>query len=268
MRDLPHDLALVQIDRRDAAVRRLHERQAADGERPAALASRRCGSRPRCALRPSVRTRAAGGTHAGQRGPLDKVHVRRFGVSRPHQPERADVGLREHERCMRLRIVRAAWPVRATGCAGQHQRRQRSVSDAHDGRCEHRADLVLGHERQRLGVQLGCEIDQVVGRHTLTIVRRGLGRKRLRPRGSFAGHGRRGNGTLFDWPDRFPGHAIEDVKETGLARLHHRLDSFAVDGDLAQRRRTNRVVLPEIVVNHLEVPDPFSGLRVERNECI
>ena len=37
VRDLPHDLALVQIDRRDAAIRRLDQRQALDEQ-----TARRC----------------------------------------------------------------------------------------------------------------------------------------------------------------------------------------------------------------------------------
>ena len=44
-----------------------------------------------------------------------------------------------------------------------------------------------------------------------------------------------------------------------LARLHDRLDTPPVYDDLAQRGRPDGVVLPQVVVHHLEVPGPFTS---------
>ena len=73
---------------------------------------------------------------------------------------------------------------------------------------------------------------------------------------------------LFDRPDRLARRAIEHIEEAGLAALHHRLDPTAVDRDVGKRGRSDGVVVPQIVMHHLEVPGQLAGLRVERDEAV
>ena len=72
----------------------------------------------------------------------------------------------------------------------------------------------------------------------------------------------------FDGPERLAGLALEDIDEPGLAGLRHDLDRFAVVPHGQQLRRGRVVVIPEIVVNDLEVPQPFARTRVEREQAI
>ena len=75
-------------------------------------------------------------------------------------------------------------------------------------------------------------------------------------------------GTLLDRPHGLARHPVEDVHPPGLARLHHSLDPPSIDGDLPQARRTDGVVLPEIVVDHLEVPHSLTRRHVEDHEAV
>ena len=46
------------------------------------------------------------------------------------------------------------------------------------------------------------------------------------------------------------------------------MDSPAIDRDFSEYRRPNSVVLPEIVVDHLKMPDPLSCLSIDRYEAV
>jgi len=75
-----------------------------------------------------------------------------------------------------------------------------------------------------------------------------------------------GHRLLVDRPDRLPGRAVEDVEKTRLAGLRDDVDRLAVAPDRRQLRRRAVVEVPEIVVHHLEVPQPPAGSRIERQE--
>ena len=125
----------------------------------------------------------------------------------------------------------------------------------------------LLHDLERLGPQLRREVDQVVDGDALPIERRRLGRKRLRRRRLLAGH-RGGRHRLLDnRPHRLAGHAIEHIGERLLRHLDDRLDRLAVDGDVDQNRRRRIVVVQQIVVHGLEVPDALAGLRVQTDHA-
>ena len=99
--------------------------------------------------------------------------------------------------------------------------------------------------------------------------RRRPGRKRLRGRQHLAlevGVGL--HRTLFDRPHRLAGGAIEDVGEALLADLRERLDRAAVDLDVDESRRGGEVVVPDAVVDRLEVPDPLSRLGVDGDDAL
>ena len=118
------------------------------------------------------------------------------------------------------------------------------------------------------GAELRREVDEVVDGDALPVEGRRLRGERLRRRGALAGHHRLRHRALLDRPHRLAGLAVEDVEERRLARLHHGLDAPAVDRDLAERRRPYGVVLPDVVVHHLEVPHPLAGRGVERDEAV
>ena len=72
-----------------------------------------------------------------------------------------------------LRIHRAAGPVRAAHFRGQLQRPQRTLETAGDGRREDRSHLVTLHHLERLSLEFGREIHQVVFGDALPIEWRG-----------------------------------------------------------------------------------------------
>jgi hypothetical protein len=53
-----------------------------------------------------------------------------------------------------------------------------------------------------------------------------------------------------------------------LVGLHHRRDRLAVLGDGHQLGSVGQVVVPQVVVNDLEVPQPLAGARVEREQRV
>src|SRR5262249_33342884 len=74
--------------------------------------------------------------------------------------------------------------------------------------------------------------------------------------------------TLFDGPQRFAGHAIEHVQKTGLARLRDDIDRLAAVRDGQELRRGRVVVVEDVVVDHLEVPDAPAGPGIQRNQAV
>ena len=82
------------------------------------------------------------------------------------------------------------------------------------------------------------------------------------------GTSERGNGPLFDRPDGPAGGAIEDERERLLRELHDRLDRLSVDADVGEDRRGRQVVVPQVVVDDLIVPDPFAGRAPDAHERV
>ena len=58
------------------------------------------------------------------------------------------------------------------------------------------------------------------------------------------------------------GRPIEHECERLLRQLHDRLDRPSADGDVRENRRGRQVVVPQIVVDDLVVPDAFAGERI------
>ena len=95
-----------------------------------------------------------------------------------------------------------------------------------------------------------------------------LCRERLRRPGLLAGHVALRHRTLLDRPERLAGHAVEHIQETGLARVRHGVDAAAVVAHGDELRRRHVVEIPEIVMHGLEMPEPFAGARVERQQAV
>ncbi len=126
---------------------------------------------------------------------------------------------------------------------------------------------VLLHDRDRLCTQIRREVDQIIDREALSIERRRPGRKRLRRGRLLAGYRRRRNRPLLDWPNRLTSHAVEDIGERLLRHLDDRPDPPAVDGDVPKNRRRRVVVVEEIVMDRLKMPDAPAGHRVQADDA-
>src|SRR5213075_131837 len=104
-------------------------------------------------------------------------------------------------------------------------------------RRKERTDLVAGHDLDRFGPQLGCEVDEIVRAHPLQIVRPWPCDERLRRRVPLPGHGALRYRTLLDWPHRLTGHAVEYVEPALLRWCGDGLDQTSVDRDVGKDRR-------------------------------
>ena len=123
-------------------------------------------------------------------------------------------------------------------------------------------DDLHGH-----GVNLGGEIDQVVGRYTLAFEGWRLRGERLRRGRHVARYRRRRQRALLDRPHRIAGRSVENVSESLLRHLRDRFDPLAVDGHIDEIECGWIVVVPQAVVHHLRVPDPLAGFDVECHEA-
>ena len=236
VRNLPRNLAFVEVDRRDASPGRLHDRNSVDGESTTAI----FGGAP-----------AADVGHVGSLGIVDhREHA--------HQCVGIDV---EHAR---VGIERAAWPV---GAVGDEQQAFLAVLAAHNRRREQRADLVLRDQRHRFGLDLWREVDDEVFEKTLALERRRLGGEGLRRRVPLARHRAFLDRPLFDRPHRLTGLAVEHVDEPLLGGLGDRRDLASVHRDVDENGRARDVVIPNGMVHELVVPDALAGLQINREQA-
>src|SRR5428012_11549 len=90
-------------------------------------------------------------------------------------------------------------------------------------------------------------------RHDCIANRYGLRCRRLLPRLLW-------HRLLLDADEWFSIGTIEDVDPAGATGLRDPLSRFAVDHSVEQDYRARRIVVPEVVVYLLEVPDIFPGL--------
>ena len=234
----PRDLALVQVDRNELTVRRLEEREP--------LWTGRRLKRPHHPA--DIRARMGGFDEADQRRPLDRRDVQHPGfrvdaraapVGAPHQARHLDSPLRS----VRLFVNDRRW------------REERPVD-------------VLAKDVERLLPELGREVDDVVDRHSLLVERRRLGREGLRRRVRLARHVAARYRPLLDRPYRLTGDTVEDVRERLLADDRDRLDLATVNPDVYEVGSRRKVIIPQPVMNRLEVPDALAGLRVETHEAL
>src|SRR5262249_18219854 len=109
---------------------------------------------------------------------------------------------------------------------------------------------------------------QIIRRESLAGERRRLGREWLgRPR-VLSRHVTFRHGPLFDGPQRSARDAIEYPDESLFAYLRDCINCFSVVRNLQQFRSRGIVVVPDVVVDHLEVPQALAGPGVERKKCV
>ena len=119
--------------------------------------------------------------------------------------------------------------------------------------------LYRDSQLYRFGAQFRSEVDQIIDRRSLAIVRRRLGRERLSRAGLFARHRRLFHRPLGDRPDGLAIRSIEHIKERLLRRLREGLDRSAVDGNVHKHRRAGNIQVPDAVMHQLVMPLPLAG---------
>src|SRR5215831_9831843 len=97
---------------------------------------------------------------------------------------------------------------------------------------------------------------------------RRLGWEWLRRRCPFTWSRGLGDRTLLDRPYRLTCHAIEHKGKALFGHLYDRLDRFAVDSYIGQDWRGRQIVVPEIVMHELIVPDTFARFRLEAHKTV
>src|SRR5262249_10599986 len=71
------------------------------------------------------------------------------------------------------------------------------------------------------------------------------------------------NRTFFNRPDRLSVGPIENKRERLLGQLNNRLDRFSINSNVREDRGGGHVVVPDVVMSQLVVPDAFARLNVE-----
>src|SRR5581483_7055630 len=74
------------------------------------------------------------------------------------------------------------------------------------------------------------------------------------------------HGSLLDTDQRLAGHAVEDVGPPGLGDLNESLHRLAVDLRVEQYDRIRGVIVPDVVMNLLEVPTVLARLGLDRED--
>src|SRR5438105_3957356 len=234
----PPMLAAIEIDGGNPTVGRFEERQSSRTANPFAGSAREPEIRLGRVARQKIRDerRRDGGD----------VHQAALGIERGALPVRATNRTRQLDRA--LCLVRAA--------ASNRRRSEQRTRD------------VLLDDVERFLTKLRCEVDQVVGRRSLAIEWRRLGRERLRRRRALARGRRLWNRPLLDWPHGLSGDTVEDVRESLLRHLYDGLDRPAVDANVGEHRRRRRIEVPAIVMRQLKMPDALAGIGLDADDAL
>ena len=91
---------------------------------------------------------------------------------------------------------------------------------------------------------------------------------RLRRRGPFSRHIGLRNRDVGNRPHGLAVGAVEHVRERHLPHLDDGFDRPSVDIDVDQDRMHRHVVVPDVVVNELLVPDHLAGLDIQADERV
>ena len=92
--------------------------------------------------------------------------------------------------------------------------------------------------------------------------------KRLRRRRLLAGHVALRHRPLLDRPDRLARHAIEHIQQAELRGLRDDVDRLAVVLHGQQLRTGDEIVVPQIVMQQLVMPEALAGAQVEREQRV
>src|SRR5262249_8184634 len=119
-----------------------------------------------------------------------------------------------------------------------------------------------------VGAGLGRDVGQLVGPHLLPGVWRRFHRTRLRRPGLLTVEVALGYGRFLDIEQRLARYAIEYKREAGLGYLSYRWDKAPVAPYFDQIGLRGNIVIPEVVMHCLKMPDPLARRGVERDQGI
>jgi hypothetical protein len=73
-------------------------------------------------------------------------------------------------------------------------------------------------------------------------------------------------GPLFHAKHRRPGHSVENEQQAHLRNLRHGRNGLAVAGHVNQRRVRAEVIVPDVVMHKLLVPQALAGRDIQRDQ--
>src|SRR5262245_31036196 len=91
---------------------------------------------------------------------------------------------------------------------------------------------------------------------------------RLRWPRSFARHVACRCRTFLDRPNRLSRHATEHIGIAFLGELNERFDRLAIDGHLYEGRSGREVIVPDIMVRDLVMPDALAGFEIDADDRV
>src|ERR1700675_498492 len=119
--------------------------------------------------------------------------------------------------------------------------------------------ITIGFRRRRADVGFAKRLSDE---------RRRLDREWLRWPSRFAGDVALGNRALLHWKQRFSRKSIEDKYEPHLGHLRNRGNLPAIPPHGDQHGLRGHVVIPNIVVHHLVVPNELAAGGIERYQAV
>ena len=159
------------------------------------------------------------------------------------------------------------WIESGTSPTGSTLRARQRHGTTEGGGSEERTEIVFLQDLDCLGAESWREVDEVVFGCALTVEGCGSGGDWLGC-GSvlFAGTGLR-HSCFYDGPDWFAAGAVEHEDKALFGNLCEGLDAFAVDSNVREGGRGWRVVIPDVVMGGLKVPDAFAGFGIEADDA-
>ena len=145
--------------------------------------------------------------------------------------------------------------------------RRRNAVAIEGDRHERSAELhvVVVHHVLAVRLMLRLAFVEIVARDRVLGQRLGLHRERLRRRRVLVRQFALRHRALFDVEDRLAGDAVEREHQAGLVDDDDCGNGRTVPLQIDEQRRRLRVVVPDVVMNELKVPQVLAGVRVHRD---
>ena len=136
------------------------------------------------------------------------------------------------------------------------------------GRSEHRPVACLLKLFEHVSVRFRRNVGHIAGGESLVGERWRLHRERLRRGGALAGHAGLGRRPLLNREQRLAGLAVEHEDVPRLGHLGDRIDTRAIALHADEVGQARQIVIPKVVVDHLEMPKAFPCRSIERDHRI
>src|SRR5215471_14707425 len=201
--------------------------------------------------------RVAEAAEASERSFIDVAAIRLL-----HEAHRLEQigGVRDEQ--VQPGIIRAAPEINAA----LRSRRRNAVpvqGDRHIGTAQ--LDVVVIHHALAIGLMLRLTFVEMIARDRHLRQRLGLQREWLRGRRQLTWHVALRHGALDDIEDRLAGDAIDGEQKARLVHHDERRNGCSVPDKIDNQRRRLGVVIPDVVMHELEMPEILAGGRIDRD---